>query len=120
MSLTCIENLTNYKRAVLDDFDKGYNYCLDELKIIAPEHITYIEKKEVETDNGIDNDYFCHNCQGFWDPEKNADYEFCPYCGAHILKMSEYLYITEGIHIEEEKDNQNKNQEPNEEYLNEK
>lgn len=101
MRLTVIENLPNYKRAVLDDFDKGYNYCLEELKIIAPEHITYIEKKEIESENGIENDYFCHNCQGFWDPEKNTDYLFCPYCGGRILKESEYLYINDGIRIED-------------------
>lgn len=109
MRLTYIENLTEYKRAVLDDFDKGYNYCLEELKIIAPEHTTYIEKKELETENGIDTDYYCHNCQGFWDPEKNKDYVFCPYCGARILEMSEYIYINDGIRIEEDQNNLDQN-----------
>lgn len=109
MRLTYIENLTEYKRAVLDDFDKGYNYCLEELKIIAPEHTTYIEKKELETENGIDTDYYCHNCQGFWDPEKNKDYVFCPYCGARILEMSDYIYINDGIRIEEDQNNPDQN-----------
>lgn len=109
MRLTSIEDLTNYKRAVIDEFDKGYNYCLEELKIIAPEHITYIEKKEIETDNGIDYDYYCHSCQGFWDPEKNSDYLYCPYCGAHVLEMAAYLYINDGIRINSgEEDNEHK------------
>lgn len=97
MRLTFIEHLKDLKRAVMDDFDKGYNYCLDELQIIAPEHTTYIEEREVETDNGPEVDCFCHYCQGYWSKEKYKDFTHCPHCGGLILDEASYLYINEGI-----------------------
>ncbi len=97
MRLAYIEELLRFKRVVMDEFDKGYNYCLDELQIIAPEHTTYIETKEIQSEEGIEYDSFCHHCQGFIDPENNKDYKFCPYCGGLIQDKETYLYINKGI-----------------------
>ena len=104
MRLTYVENLANFKRVVMDKFDEGYNYCLDELQIIAPEHTTYVETKELQTDNGIEYDTFCHKCQGFIDPEANKDFKFCPYCGGLIQDQATYLYINKGIKITTEEE----------------